>query len=254
MLIVETVFDPDTITKTGLEYANGVAKTLNGTGYMRNYLCPISKRFCSQTFSEEDTVVDIGCGFGAVLRNLILNGAKKIVGVDLSPEHLEIAKALVMPSTTCRALVEVSFVHDSLPHLPTLEEDTFQSVLCAQVLHYLRPQQFEEALNRLHRILKVGGILYVTVGSPYIESYKGFAEVYQKRATQKDRFPGYMDDVRKFHPNGANHNPGFFLFFDPEDLANRIAEAGFQVLESYFIGGIHKQREQTGLVAIKSSA
>ncbi len=92
---------------------------------------------------------------------------------------------------------KLTTVCDSLPYLVKLEDNSFRSILCAQTLHYLKPEEFEHAVRGLYKLLKVGGTLYVTVGSPYIKVYKGFGEEYERRLADHDDFPGYMRDVKK---------------------------------------------------------
>jgi hypothetical protein len=89
------------------------------------------------------------------------------------------------------------------------------------------------------------------VGSPYNEVYKHFGDDYERRLAKRDRFPGYMEDVKQYHPAGANHNPGFFLFFDPEGLTHRVSEAGFRVLRATYMDVAKNRRAHTGLVASK---
>lgn len=247
----EEVFDVDTIRSLGLEYKEGTIKTLNKTGYMRNYLSDISRKFCSQKISKKDTLVEIGCGIGTVLYRLILNGARNVVGVDPEIRHLEIGLRLLKPVLDQRD-VKLRMICDSLPHLSSLEDKSIRSALCSQVLHYMKPEEFDVALKRLYQLLKDGGTLYITVGSPYYEVYKGFGDVYEDRLRKHDRFPGYMEDVRRYHPSGENLNPGFFLFFDPLVLAERVCEAGFKVLKASYVDVARYKRGQTGLIAIKN--
>ena len=244
------VFDPELIKSLKLGYTNGTVRTLNKTGYMRNHLCEISQRFCAQEAAKTNALLEIGCGIGAVLNRLMQNGHGDIVGVDCEPGHLDIATKLVQSTMLEHANAKLTMICDSLPHLTKLAGTVFDSVLCAQVLHYLRPDEFEDALVRLFRLLKVGGTLYVTVGSPYNQVYKGFGDEYERRAAQQDKFPGYMEDVRKYHPTGANHNPGFSLYFDPLVLARRVAEAGFTVVDAAYIDREKNSREPMGPHAI----
>jgi hypothetical protein len=89
------------------------------------------------------------------------------------------------------------------------------------------------------------------VGSPYNPVYQGFAEEYERRRAAGERFPGYMSDVRRYHPHGANNNPGFSLFFDPDVLVERVQEAGFRVREASYVDEEQYGRRLAGLVAEK---
>src|SRR5256885_339851 len=92
------VFSPEYIRNLGLEYKDGMVRSANRTGYMRNFLCDASHAFCSQGFSDEDRVLEVGSGIGAVLRTLISEGAKRIWAVDNERQHLDYARQLLAPA------------------------------------------------------------------------------------------------------------------------------------------------------------
>src|SRR2546423_3567306 len=225
-------------------------RTANKRVYMRIFLCPASRAFCSQKFNPRDRVLEVGSGLGAVLKTLIDNGARQIWAVDMEGLHLQYARELLAPTLAAHLDVNLTTLTDQLPKLERLSTGSFRSILCAQVLQYLEPGEFTQALERLRDLLLPEGTLYITVGTPYLKVYRRFAEEYHRRLEKGDPFPGYMDP-RQYHPLGANHNPGFFLFFDPPVLSARVTEAGFRVKEAYFMEGSGQERGQTALVAIK---
>jgi ubiquinone/menaquinone biosynthesis C-methylase UbiE len=244
------VFALEKLQSLGLEYKTGMVRTANKRGYMRNFLCPASQNFCSQKFGPTDRVLEIGSGIGAVLKTLIDQGAKQIWAVDMEAQHLEYSRELLAQTLAEHPDVSLTTLADRLPELAQLKTGSFRSILCAQILQYLKPEEFTQALTRLHGLLLPGGTLYITVGTPYLQVYRGFAEEYARRVQNGDRFPGYMDP-RQYHPQGANHNPGFFLFFDPPVLSARVAEAGFRVERAFFMDGSGQERGQTALIAVK---
>jgi SAM-dependent methyltransferase len=246
------VFDPEKLRSLGLEYKTGMVRTANKRGYMRNFLCQASQTFCSQKFGAMDRVLEIGSGIGAVLKTLIDQGAKQIWAIDMEAQHLEYSRELLGPMLAQHPEVSLTTLSDQLPELAQLKTGSFRSILCAQVLQYLKPDEFTQALKRLHSLLVPGGTLYITVGTPYLQVYRGFAEEYHRRVENGDPFPGYMDP-RLYHPLGANHNPGFFLFFDLPVLSARVAEAGFRVKEAFFMEGSGQERGQAAVVAVRES-
>lgn len=250
---VGEVFPVEEIKALGLEYREGTVRTLNKTGYMRNFLCAYSLDFCAQRLRKDDSVLEIGIGIGAVLRTLVNNGAKNIAAVDPEEQHLGIAQALLKRELAAHPGTRLELICDSLPHLVKLQDRSFRSILCAQVLHYLRPEEFMAALYRLREVLQDKGSLYITIGSPYIEKYKGFSEQYRRQRLSGNKFPGYMEDTRKFNPDGVMHNPGFFLFFDPEVLADRVRDSGFKIIKSELLPSGSDKAGQTGIIAVKGS-
>lgn len=251
MINLEEVFLPDSIRALGLEYKNGTVRTLNRTGYMRNFISELEVKFCSQQIPRDDPLLEIGCGVGATLRTLIEHGFTNLVGVDKEPGHLEIVRSLLRETLASKQEVKLTLVADALPDLPGLSSTNFASILCSQVLHYMSPVQFDDAIRRLHELLRPGGRLYLSVGSPYNESYKGFGQEYEKRVAEGQRFPGYMEDPRMYNPKGLQHHPGAFLFFDPTLLAQRLSELGFETLEASYIDVSKQKQGLTGLVAVR---
>ena len=247
---VVEVFNKELILNLGFEYKQFTLKTKNMTGYMRNYLCDISKQFITQKLSENDKIMEIGCGIGAVAESLINIGYKNITTVDADKRHLDAAKLLLQESLNKTSGCKLEFIRDELPYLRSLNNRCFSSILSAQVMHYLKPKEFEIALRRIYELLKVGGKLFLTVGSPYIQSYYGFAEEYEKKRN-KIRYPGFLTNPEKYNPKGIQHHPGYFLFFDPVVLKERVSEFGFKVIESYLFDDNNEKDAQTGLVAIK---
>lgn len=245
------VYEPQELAAVGLESRNGTIKTFNGTGYMRNYLCEISRQFITDICDPDKRILEVGCGIGAVVKALVTYGYINITAVDIEKRHLETADQLIKQTLLSFPECSLIWICDKLPELSLLNDQTFDSILCAQALHYMNPEQFEKALLRMSELLSPGGKLYITIGSPYIDVYQGFAEEYEKRMKAGNRFPGYMDDVRKYHPNGVNHNPGSFLFFDPVALQDRVIEYGLRVVDVKLMNDREKPKYQTGLVAEK---
>ena len=87
--MTEEVFDPELFKRLGLDYANGTVRTLNKTGYMRNHLCEISERFCAQQGTETETLLEIGCGIGVVLHQLVQQTKKKCLTHQLLQQTKE---------------------------------------------------------------------------------------------------------------------------------------------------------------------
>ncbi|EKD26224.1 MAG: hypothetical protein ACD_79C01302G0005 [uncultured bacterium] len=247
---MNNVFSNRELKNAGVEVLpNGNVKTYNKTGYMRNFLCLVSEEFCKDAITNDGIALEVGIGMGAVLHELINKGKKNIVGVDKEKKHIEIANKLLNKIADSRNKINFSLIHDSLPDLKKIKNKLFSNILCAQVLHYMTPFQFKHALKRLCGLLIKGGRLYITIGTPYIKVYKSFLKEYRKRKKNGDKYPGFMKNVSKYHPDGANHNFGQFLFFEPKILKARLKEAGFKVIYSGYVN--KDNRDQAGIIAVK---
>ena len=112
----------------------------------------IAKTFLrAEGVARPDLFLDAGCGTGAVLTDVASAlGARRIAGVDLSPEAL---KHCVSVSVRQVAVARV----EALP----FADGSVEVVHSADVLQHL-PEGIDAAFLRdAHRVLKSGGVLYV---------------------------------------------------------------------------------------------
>ena len=110
---------------------------------------------------RDKTVLEIGCGHGGISAFIALNGAKKVIGIDLNTQHLEIARKFAQ---------SVSSRFGSDYQLPTefvemnaydmqFEPESFDIVFADNVFeHFMEPAKVLEQSNR---VLKPGGIIVV---------------------------------------------------------------------------------------------
>ena len=104
-------------------------------------------------------VLDVGTGTGRMLQ-LLSPHADRVVGVDLSPAMLSVARAEVERSR----LRNVQLRQGDIYALP-VERDSYDLVLVHQVLHYLDDPQ--RALREAARALAPGGRLVVVDFAPH---------------------------------------------------------------------------------------
>ncbi|HUW72183.1 MAG TPA: methyltransferase domain-containing protein [Candidatus Humimicrobiaceae bacterium] len=102
---------------------------------------------------EGDKILDVGCGNGRLLK--ILKDKKiKYTGVDVSEKLLEIAKKRYPQNNF--------LVADNL-NLPFLDNN-FDKVFSVAVLHTIPSEDLrKKAISELKRVLKPGGLLFITV-------------------------------------------------------------------------------------------
>jgi ubiquinone/menaquinone biosynthesis C-methylase UbiE len=100
-------------------------------------------------------VLDLGCGTGVVTLAAAARGFR-VVGVDHSPEMLEIARRKVHAAGLAdRVELEVGEVD----HL-RFGDDDFDGVLCQGLLHHL--PELGSCLDEVDRVLEPGGFLYIS--------------------------------------------------------------------------------------------
>jgi ubiquinone/menaquinone biosynthesis C-methylase UbiE len=100
-------------------------------------------------------ILDIGTGIGLLPLLVSEDGAKQVVGIDISPEMLEQAEYLRL-SRANDATARVTFRLAPAHALP-FREEFFDAVTCRLVLNHVRRP--ERIIKEIVRVLRPGGIL-----------------------------------------------------------------------------------------------
>ena len=100
-------------------------------------------------------LMDVGCGQGLAFALAQQHFApREIVGVDIDPRMLELAR---QAARRCVVPVEVHACSVTRLDLPDASVD---AILCHQLIHHVANQ--EGALRELHRVLRPGGYLFLS--------------------------------------------------------------------------------------------
>lgn len=106
-----------------------------------------------EKLGKTKTVLDLGCGTGALLATLSQGETKSLIGVDSSPQMLEQARSrLSGTSHTDLRLGE-------LEHIP-LKSNAVDSAVMNMVLHHI--SQPGQSISEAWRVLKPGGMFILT--------------------------------------------------------------------------------------------
>ncbi|PTS96161.1 SAM-dependent methyltransferase [Pedobacter sp. HMWF019] len=101
-------------------------------------------------------VLDLGCGFGWHCKYAIENGAKSVIGLDISEKMLEKAKQI-------NSLDGIKYDNVALEDV-VYPPDTFDVVFSSLTFHYI--QSFEKLIQNIYQFLKPGGYLVFSVEHP----------------------------------------------------------------------------------------
>lgn len=115
------------------------------------------KRCLGEIAESPNRVLDFGCGDGGTAPLLLaaLN-ANSVLGVDVSPKSLELARKNY-------ANAQIAFA--SPQELP--EKDGFDLAYCNGVFHHIPKEQRVDALRFVHASLRTGGIFSLWENSPW---------------------------------------------------------------------------------------
>jgi SAM-dependent methyltransferase len=114
---------------------------------------PLSEVWLNQIKNQNARILDYGCGYGRILNDLKLRGFTNTVGVDFFPQMIARGKK-EYPSMNLRAFQA----------LPLSEVNaSFDVIFLFAVLTCIPDNHEQEALlKELQRVLRPGGILYVS--------------------------------------------------------------------------------------------
>jgi 2-polyprenyl-3-methyl-5-hydroxy-6-metoxy-1,4-benzoquinol methylase len=121
---------------------------------------------------KNSDIIEIGCAEGGNLCAMFEYGAGRLVGTDIAEDRLEYAREL---SNTCGIKTIEYTNHDVITNEPTEEWiGKFDIALLRDVIEHLDDEK--QALVNIKKMLKPGGILYVTF-PPYYSPFGGHQQL-----------------------------------------------------------------------------
>ena len=122
---------------------------------MDQYLLDLLRKWCPQ---NAGTILEVGCGTGYWL-NHITGKNTRVVGVDLSPEMLKVAKNQLNK--------KVELYQGDVCSMDFLDDHSSDFTCCLWVLQYLvSKNRFRKGLKEVARVTKPGGIIFIAEDSP----------------------------------------------------------------------------------------
>ena len=123
----------------------------------------------TEYFTKTGNTLDVGCGIGRDTQWLNQNGYSAI-GIDASEGMLKQAQ-LLYP--------QVHFIKDSLPDLTSLNDQTFQNILCSAVLMHLNKADLEQACLKLVTLLKASGHMIISIRETNAVDHRENGKLYE---------------------------------------------------------------------------
>ena len=169
-------------------------------------------------FPKEGAILDMGCGYGRICRDLLQNGFRSLVGLDFNINGLMRGRREAGPESPlnyCAGSALASPFRDS----------SFNGIIMQAFLTTL-PEVYDrrKALDEAFRLLKPNGLVYAAVFGQTWEN-----PVYRKRYEQ-----GMAQGLEKGSFEAVNPETGAFEYrarhFTKEELFNLFNQAGFNIL------------------------
>ncbi|MBI4527075.1 MAG: methyltransferase domain-containing protein [Deltaproteobacteria bacterium] len=155
-------------------------------------------------------VLDIGCGTGSLIMLIKrLHPDLDVVGLDPDPKALARARRKAE-----RAAVSIKFQQAFSDELP-YPDASFDRVFSSFMFHHLAPDEKEQTLGEIRRVLKPGGSLHMLdFGGPDSNPHGFFARFLHFGHRLKDNFGGriltFMSQAGLENPKEVNHRTTLF--------------------------------------------
>ncbi|WP_243146949.1 class I SAM-dependent methyltransferase [Scytonema sp. UIC 10036] len=128
-------------------------KYWNSLGLTKTFSHPVNFEGLKQLVNQDARILDYGCGYGRITNTLVEHGYQYVEGVDFSERMIEKGRCLY-PHLNLKVVLS--------PRLPYVDGE-FDAVLLFTVLTCIPHNQAQIALiQELNRILKSGGLLYIS--------------------------------------------------------------------------------------------
>lgn len=109
---------------------------------------------------KNKVILDLGCGFGFHCQYAIEQGAKKVIGVDISKKMLELAK-----KNTSNL---IQYHHQAIEEFD-LPANSVDVIISSLTFHYI--QDWNKIVEKIKKILKNNGKLIFTVEHPIFTAH-----------------------------------------------------------------------------------
>jgi methionine biosynthesis protein MetW len=182
-------------------------------------------RLFERDISSDDRCLDVGCGDGGTSGVWLNEHAGSYVGVDISDRALRKASERGLDVHRISDAAELPF-----------PDHSFDLAVCTEVLEHLFEPQL--ALTEIHRVLRLGGRLIVTV--PNLAHWRSRVDL-----ALFGRWNPRGDHLSSAEPWRDPH----VRFFTLTSLADLTEQSGFELLEKgghtqfglpYFVPGLRK--------------
>lgn len=150
-----------------IQYWDGVAGE-------KRFSHPLRLEWLRRHVGRQARILDLGCGYGRTLAELLSAGYENIVGVDFSFAML----------ARCRSeFPELRLVHNSGPTIPLMRHSVDLVLLFAVLTCIPRDEDQLALMSEIQRVLRPGGLLYMSDlllndDARNRERYERFAEEY----------------------------------------------------------------------------
>jgi ubiquinone/menaquinone biosynthesis C-methylase UbiE len=200
------------------------ADTQDMTGVEKKRVEEVIHRLLDFGAAPPQTILDAGCNSGAYTLALALAGFKT-TGVDFAPGLLSGARRraseLKIPATFEKMDLDRDFWY---------ADNEFDHAICTSVLHSV--QRPEWVLEELHRVIRPGGLLVITLWLDSAKHQEAFPVLFNgpEAVHHSPTSTGLAERVRQAARSLSEHKRRAH-YWTPEELKQLLQDRHFEILE-----------------------
>lgn len=186
--------------------------------------------------NDGDRVLDVGCGNGRLM-DLFTGRRVDYTGIDNVEALIQIARE------RCRRQdFKCQVIYGDILEIP-FEEEGFNVLACVAVLHHVPGEQLrEKALKELRRVTKRNGVVFLTVWNLWQPRYLSYVVKYNIKKLFGQSRQDFNDVFIPFRQEADRYVHAFTL----NGLRKSLRQAGFTVMESYYVKNGRKEHWWNG--------
>ncbi|MBK1689409.1 class I SAM-dependent methyltransferase [Rubrivivax gelatinosus] len=199
--------------------------TPNQRGRTTTTLNEINEAFVACAAGCERPVLDIGSAYGVASLAALATGAT-VIANDIDASMLRALQEQAPPQDRPR----LRLLCASFPHEIDLPQGSLDAAHASNLFNFLRGEEIDAGLAKLHRWLAPGGRLFAISGTPWAANVSRFIPVYEARLSQGLRWPGECDALHDYADGPtAAELPEFLHLLDTATLGPALLRAGFEI-------------------------
>ena len=176
-------------------------------------------RFKNLNLSNDEFLLDMGCGEGRHSIGAYIETQANILGLDLSTKDLKIAQKRLNDFDTSNIKSVCQFGEADIVSIPLLDS-SLDAVICSEVLEHVNSPQ--ESIKELIRVLKPGGVLALSVprfmpelicwklSKEYSKTPGGHVRIFKHKQLKKLGINNGLE-YQSFHWAHGLHSPYWWL-------------------------------------------
>ncbi len=171
---------------------------------------------------ENKAIIDLGCGTGRFTFLLEDYHPKKIIGMDISSEMIDMARMFGKDKKST-----IEFIQNDIEDLSCIEDESIDFVFSSTTFHYLK--DLKRIMQEIKRILKPGGLFILSVIHPvYSAQYPIINDEEWKVKYLNKELRAYIQPWIEYN-NEIENYLSFSYHHTMSDYINNIIEAELMI-------------------------